>query len=110
MQLSNDDINTFQKIKRLIESDVFTHIALKELAVAAGFGETKLKKGFRFLFQVTIAHYHLVISMEYARSLIEDGRQVKEVAILLGYKTPGHFIRAFGKIFGRSPGEFRMHK
>ncbi|WP_410478482.1 helix-turn-helix domain-containing protein [Pedobacter frigoris] len=55
-------------------------------------------------------HYHLCITMEYALALLQGGKQVKEVAIILGYTSPENFSRAFKKVFVNPPVSIMLQK
>jgi len=109
MMLSDADIERIHQVRHLINCRIFQHIRIIDLLPIAGMGESKLSKGFKSLYGVTISHYHLTISMEYGKALLEAeaGAQVKEVAIKLGYHTTGNFSRAFVKVFGKPPSEFQ---
>jgi transcriptional regulator GlxA family with amidase domain len=39
--------------------------------------------------------------------LRESGLGVAEIAVAVGYESPGSFIRAFQRVHGQTPGEFR---
>jgi len=46
--------------------------------------------------------------MQTARQLLnESGRSIKEIASLTGYRSVNSFIKAFKKMFGVTPGDFR---
>jgi len=105
MQLSIADIVAIEKTRSLIECGIFQRISINELCIVANLGRSKLLQGFNFLYQTTIYQYHLTVSMEYAKLLLQDGKQVKEVSLLLGYKGSGHFSRAFTKVFDCKPSE-----
>lgn len=107
MQLSNTDIKAIEKIRQMVECGIFQPMPIKQLCSCAYMGRTKLMQGFFHLYHTTIYRYRLTIAMEYAKALLEDGKSVKEVGILLGYKTPGHFSRAFTKVFPGRPGSFK---
>lgn len=47
--------------------------------------------------------------MEYAKSKIEDGRQIKQIQEELGYKTSGSFARAYKKVFAHQPTSIYNH-
>ena len=110
MQLTDSDIKTLLHIRQVIESSIHLRITIAELALLAAMSASKLTRAFKYLFQISISRYHLVIQMEYALALLEDGLMVKKVAILLGYRSPEHFSRAFKKIFNQSPRNIRMKK
>lgn len=109
MQLSEIDIEEIKSIRHIIESGIFLRIRIKELLPLTRLGESKLTNGFKFLYQITISHYYLHISMEYAKALLEDGAQVKQVAIKLGYKTARHFSWAFMQVFHQPPSSFKRN-
>lgn len=110
MQLSEKDIEALLKTKMFIELNVFSRIILEELCKVSGMGKSKLIRTFQFTFQISTISYHLIISMEYAKCLLEEGRQVKEIAILFGYGNPDHFSRAFRKVFFHPPSHFKLQK
>lgn len=109
MQLTLCEIRELEKVKQIIELKVHQHIRIKDLLTDCTMCQSKLAKGFRFLYQTSIFQYHLNISMEYAVALLEEGEQVKKIAYHLGYKTPGHFTRAFMKVFSRPPSYYKMN-
>ena len=44
----------------------------------------------------------------YAEELLKDSSvRIKEIAFILGYSTAGNFVRAFTRMAGTTPGEFR---
>ena len=46
--------------------------------------------------------------LDYARQLLKDpSNRIKEIAFILGYSTPGNFVRAFTRMTGVSPGAYR---
>lgn len=106
MQLSDTDITTIHLVRHEILSRISSRIPIKELCRLSKMGESKLTRGFKYLFGHAIIHYHLIVSMEYAKALLEEGRQVKEVAMQLGYKSQGNFSRAFLKVYNLPPSNF----
>jgi len=108
MNLNNSDVMAISMIKSYIEAGPSQYDPIAELCEQSGLKESKLTQGFKFLFGFTIHQYRLMIAMEYANSLLEEGRTVKEVAIRLGYYNLGHFTRAFIKIYGVPPSTIKM--
>lgn len=107
MNLTDSDMETFERIKHYIQAHVQDRISVAELCSLAGMGENKFTRGFKFLNQISVSQFQLFISMEYGKALLEEGMQVKEVAILLGYTSPGHFTRAFSRVFNHPPNGIR---
>jgi len=85
---------------------------LKEQSIATfcnkyRISETKLTKGFKFLYGITIYAYYLDLRMHYAREELKKGTDVGSVANLLNYSTSSSFTRAFKKIYPRPPSYYR---
>lgn len=68
---------------------------------------TKLKTGFKQCYGQTVYNYIIGKRMELARTLLDQRRfKVSDVAGLVGYTNTSHFITAFSKKYGVTPGEF----
>ncbi|GAB4372017.1 MAG: hypothetical protein Kow009_08130 [Spirochaetales bacterium] len=75
-----------------------------ELARMAGINVTKLKIGFKEIFDTTVFGCLRARRMERARELLEDGSlPVSEIAFLIGYNSLSHFALAFRRAFGVNP-------
>lgn len=67
-----------------------------------------LSRRFRDIQGETVNEYITRMRMETARRLIvHDGREIKEVAFLVGYSDLAYFYRVFKKHFGVPPGRIR---
>ena len=74
------------------------------LARQTGLNQTKLKKGFKQLFNTTVSAYVLGRRMETGQTLLKKGdTTVSEVAFRVGYANRAHFSRAFTRYFGCTP-------
>lgn len=73
-------------------------------------GESKLTKGFKTKYEITIYGYYLQKRMNYAMELLKSGKDVGTVATVLEYSTPGSFSRAFKKIYPKPPNSYRYVK
>ena len=79
---------------------------LKELAHLVGTNEFKLKKGFNQVFGSTVFGLLHEKRMQMAREMLLDGRvNVSQAAWEVGYTNVSHFITAFRKCFGVTPGD-----
>ncbi|MGX5816761.1 helix-turn-helix domain-containing protein [Chitinophaga lutea] len=110
MFLSFTDIRILLTLRRQIEANPWQRVHIPELIAATGLSEYKLTIGFKQLFGVSIFNYYLECSMAYARKMLENGAQVKEVAITLGYSTTGSFSRAFVASQGILPAQVRLQR
>ena len=73
--------------------------------------EFKLKNGFRELFGNGVYEYLRSERMQMARSLLnESNRSIKEIASMTGYRSVNSFIKAFKKLYGVTPGDFRKQR
>jgi AraC-like DNA-binding protein len=78
--------------------------SIPELARIAGINEFKLKNGFRELFGHTVYGYLNAYRMEKAKVwLLENKKNVSQIAFELGFSSLQHFSAAFKKAFGCSP-------
>lgn len=94
-------------IKNYIDTHYHLPCPIHRLSRQAGMNQTKLKSGFKELFDATIFGYLTSVRMEEARRLlVEQKLPVNEVADRVGYQHPHHFAAAFKKKFGKSPGRY----
>ena len=85
--------------------------SLSDLSKIIGINEYKLKRGFKQLFHTTVFGFLSSYRLEQARkALLEDNRNISEIAYSLGYSSPQHFSAAFRKRFGLSPKAARQRR
>lgn len=95
--------------KQLIEQHMDQFLTITQLAQLIGMNKRKLMLGFKELFGMTVYSYIKDLKMEEAkRLLLEEDKYVNEVADHIGYQNPQHFITAFKKKFGISPGTLKQ--
>ena len=80
------------------------------LCQAYAISESKLTKGFKTKYGITIYGYYLQKRMNYAMEQLKSGKDVGAVAAMLEYSTAGSFSRAFQKIYPKSPNSYRYVK
>lgn len=90
-----------------ITNDYFKKFLIGELCNKHNISETKLTKGFKQLFGITIYHYHLEKCMEYAREEFKKGASVRSLSVILEYSSAGSFSRAFRKIYPKPPSHYK---
>jgi len=102
------EIDSIQAARDMIRKNIRYHFVIREIAQKVGMNEFKLKNGFRELFGNGVYEYLRSERMQTARQLLnESGRSIKEIASLTGYRSVNSFIKAFKKMFGVTPGDFR---
>lgn len=104
--ISKEDYACLLKAKELINRRYAHPLTISVLAREVCLNEYKLKRGFKHCFGVTVLEYMVNRRMEMARLLLAEGRHmVKDVAWMVGYAKPSHFIDAYKKHHGVTPGE-----
>ncbi|MEO4006025.1 AraC family transcriptional regulator [Flavobacterium sp. CAU 1735] len=101
------DIEKIHYARTLLEQNISNPYTLVELAHEVGLNDFKLKKGFKEVFNTTVFGYLHELRMQKAKHLLLDQkRTIAEVADYCGYEYVQHFITAFRKKFGITPGKF----
>lgn len=99
--LSNQDIQSLKKAKKILLENISNPPSLKELAHKIATNEFKLKKGFKQLFGNTVYGLLQEHRLQEAKILLErNDINVSEAATLVGYKSIGHFSKIFKEKFG----------
>ncbi|WP_126244206.1 helix-turn-helix transcriptional regulator [Chitinophaga rhizosphaerae] len=103
------DVSRLQSVKDFLrEHFLDQQLSLNFLCRRFGLNEFKLKKGFKQLFGNTVFGYVQEMRMKTARRLIvEEKRNVNEVADFLGYSSPNHFSAAFKRLYGFPPAKLK---
>ena len=82
------------------------HLTIAQIAEQCFLSETKLKQGFKICFNCTVYEYIVEKRMEMAYRPLQSGKyKVKDVVWMVGYTNASHFIDAFKKRYGVTPGE-----
>jgi AraC family transcriptional regulator, transcriptional activator of the genes for pyochelin and ferripyochelin receptors len=103
------DRDKLHAIKNYIESAYLDEFSLKDLTYKFGLNEFKLKKGYKQLFQTTVFGHVQQLRMQKARMLLQDkAMNVSEAAFFIGYNNVSSFCTEFKKLFGYSPGRYRL--
>ncbi len=104
MKLRDSDIEYLEEAKKLIDKDMSKHYTILEIARHVGLSESRLTRGFKFLFNLGLFEYLEEARLENAKNMIENtDKRFKEVSKVFGYKYSNNFSKAFKKRFGISP-------
>lgn len=80
----------------------------RELASLFGTNETKLKKGFKAIYAITISQFVAAERLKRAKLLLESvDMTFKQIAYAVGFKSYPSFSRAFKRVYGMSPMAYR---
>ena len=98
------ELKKLNEAREIIIAQMIDPPSLKTLAKLVGTNEFKLKVGFKSVFSNTVYGYLSDYRMEQARKLLTvDNSRIKEVAALVGYSNPSHFIAAYKRKYGITP-------
>ena len=106
--LSASDTRRVIEAKRMIDERWSEKLTLDAIARACGLNRAKLTRGFRELFDCTVAEALASRRLNQAsRLLLTTDMPVSVVGYEAGYLNNASFARAFGRHFGRSPSDYR---
>jgi len=105
---STRDLKLIERAKDLLLLNPSQVPTIPQLARAVGTNTSKLKRGFKFLYGVTVFEMGHRFRMNHAlRLLSEDRLAVSEVAAAVGYQHQTSFTAAFRDFFGMAPKDAR---
>lgn len=108
-QLSDSDKRKIQAAREILLHDIASEPPTTEaLARQVGTNEYLLKKGFKLLYGNSVFNYLINHRVEKAIELMNDTTlSLDEIAARVGYADSAHFSRAFKRVKGIPPGQFR---
>lgn len=105
-EISREDYRCLQKAREIIDHRFLHPLTIQQIAQECFLSETKLKQGFKACFNCTVYEYIVEKRMELAYHLLQKEKyKVKDVVWMVGYSNTSHFIDAFKKRYGITPGE-----
>ncbi|MBN1838667.1 MAG: helix-turn-helix transcriptional regulator [Campylobacterales bacterium] len=103
------DKERIYKAKEILLKSMQSPPSIGELAKLVHLNETKLKVGFKEIFQMSPYQVVLKYKMHSAKKMLESGDfNINEVASKTGYKYANNFTHAFLKEFGVLPKAFKI--
>ena len=108
-QLSSADTRRMMAARQLIEDRAGEKLTLDYIARSCGLNRSKLTRGFKELFDCTVAEAIAERRLETARKmLLTTDLPVSSIGYVTGYQNNASFTRAFGRRFGRTPSDLRV--
>ena len=105
--LRKADIETIVEARDLMLEDLSKSHTIPELAKAVGINTTKLKQGFKILYNQTINEYLRDKRLAVAKEYVLEGRwSIKQVSEKVGYKNYAYFSSRFKERYGAVPSEY----
>ena len=106
--LSQLDMQRIAAARQLIDEHWHEKLTLCQIARSCGLNRNKLSRGFRELYQCTVAQALAERRLaEARRQLIATDLPVSLIGYRSGYLNNAAFTRAFGRRYGQSPSHFR---
>jgi YesN/AraC family two-component response regulator len=103
--------SNLKNILQYIDANFNKNINLDGVAYNFGYNSSYLSRLFKHIKGVSFTDYLGKKRIEYAKKLLTNqNKTIKEIAVESGYNSTGIFIKAFEKIEGVTPGEFRKRK
>lgn len=96
-----------RRIAEVTLSDPADTPRIRDLATAAGVSHRTIERAFVADASMTIGEWRQRTRIAHAIALLANGRDVKDVALEVGYETPSAFVAAFKKSVGLTPGKIR---
>ncbi len=110
-QLSPADSQRMMAARRLIEDRASEKLTLDFIARSCGVNRSKLTRGFKEMFDCTVAHAIAERRLDLARRmLLTTDLPVSSIGYESGYQNNASFARAFGRRFGAPPSDFRFRE
>lgn len=102
------DVRRVVSARKLIDERWSEKLTLDAIARACGLNRAKLTRGFREVFDCTVAEALAERRLTQAeRLLLTTDLPISSVGYEAGYLSNASFARAFGRRFGRSPSDYR---
>ena len=106
--LSAGDTRRVLAARRLIDERCNEKLTVDAIARSCGMNRSKLSRGFRYLFNCSVAEALSERRLERAsRMLLTTDLPIGCVGYEAGYENNASFARAFGRRFGRTPSDYR---
>lgn len=97
-----------EQVRELLVDRVAENVRLDELARVAELSPFHLIRLFRVRYGVTPFAYQRNLRVERARDALRSGESLAEIAASLGFADQSHLGRAFRKVMGATPGQYRQ--
>lgn len=105
-EMRPDDLLKLEEARSILTQQYANPPTQKKLSKMVLLNEFKLRNGFKHYFGTTIYNYITQLRMEEAKRLIlDEGKNMYEVGMLVGFRHQASFTHAFKKYFGILPSE-----
>jgi AraC family transcriptional regulator len=100
-----------KRVVEFIEEHIAEDVSLAVLAELADLSLYHFARAFKQSFGAPPHRYHMMRRMDRARCLLQrPALSVTEIGIQIGFRETSSFTRAFRKLTGLTPTEYRRHR
>jgi AraC family transcriptional regulator, regulatory protein of adaptative response / methylphosphotriester-DNA alkyltransferase methyltransferase len=102
----------FEEAVEIVESEYGSDLSLDEIARRVASSRRQLQRSYAEIGETTFRTHLTAVRMQRAADMLTGGRlTVREVAHRVGYRQPAQFAKAFRRIMGASPSDWReLHR
>ena len=98
----------FREAVEIVESEYGNDLSLDEIARRVASSRRQLQRSYAEIGETTFRTHLTAVRMQRAADMLAGGRlTVREVAHRVGYRQPAQFAKAFRRIMGVSPSDWR---
>jgi AraC-like DNA-binding protein len=97
MNITQYQIEILNEIYKVVDNHENRQILVGDFVSYYNISESTLTKFYKHLFNKTISQHKLESVMNQAKTMIQNGIQIKTVALELGYSSTSSFCRRFKK-------------
>jgi len=98
----------YEEVCELVDVEFSEDLQLDDIARRIASSRRQLQRAFAEIGRTTFRDHLTAVRMSKAAEMLHDGRlTVREVAHRVGYRQPAQFAKAFRRMHGVAPSEFR---
>lgn len=97
-------------IEEYLRENIANNLSLQSAAAFAGYSPAYFSRHFSDLMGMPFKQYVDKLKVRYARSMLDDGITTADIAAALGYENASSFCRAFKRLTGETPSEYRSRE
>ena len=98
---------TYQTILNVMEQNLDKKLSICELADLCSMGEASMRSIFRKYAGKGVMSYFNLMKIKKAIAYLQEGKSVKETALMLGFTDQNYFNTVFKRITGVPPGKYK---
>lgn len=108
--LSQDDIENITALREYLHKNYANPPTIQELAKIGGLNQSKLKAGFKRIYNETIKEFIVKLRLKKAKNLLLQNKlSIKEIAHQVGYINTGYFTKIFKQRYNVLPKDYAKY-